>query len=57
MSVADAAALAAGDTMTVDAALVTLDFLLRHDGLPGDSTVPSVGAALRAAFGRLLVER
>jgi 8-oxo-dGTP pyrophosphatase MutT (NUDIX family) len=30
MAVADALALAAGDTMTVDAALVTLDFALRH---------------------------
>lgn len=32
--VAEAAALAAGDAMTVDAALVTLDFLLRHRLLP-----------------------
>lgn len=30
LPVADALALAAGDTMTVDAALVTLDFALRH---------------------------
>jgi 8-oxo-dGTP pyrophosphatase MutT (NUDIX family) len=30
MTVADAVALAAGRTMTVDAALVTLDFVLRH---------------------------
>ncbi len=32
--VQEAARLAAGDTMTVDAALVTLDFLLRHGLLP-----------------------
>ena len=34
LPVAEAAALAAGDAMTVDAALVTLDFLLRHRLLP-----------------------
>jgi 8-oxo-dGTP pyrophosphatase MutT (NUDIX family) len=32
----EAAALAAGDAMTVDAALVTIDFLLRHRALPAD---------------------
>ncbi|MFO1295905.1 MAG: NUDIX domain-containing protein [Rubrivivax sp.] len=37
MSVADAAALAAGDAMTVDAALVTLDFLLRHGCLDDET--------------------
>jgi 8-oxo-dGTP pyrophosphatase MutT (NUDIX family) len=36
LPVAEAAALAAGDTMTVDAALVTLDFLLRHRLLPAE---------------------
>lgn len=34
LPVADALALAAGDTMTVDAALATLDFALRHALLP-----------------------
>jgi len=34
LPLADALALAAGDRMTVDAALVTLDFALRHDLLP-----------------------
>jgi len=34
LPLADAAALAAGTAMTVDAALVTLDFLLRHRLLP-----------------------
>jgi 8-oxo-dGTP pyrophosphatase MutT (NUDIX family) len=34
LPVADALALAAGDTMTVDAALVTLDFALRHALIP-----------------------
>jgi len=34
LPVHEAAALAAGDAMTVDAALVTLDFLLRHRLLP-----------------------
>jgi 8-oxo-dGTP pyrophosphatase MutT (NUDIX family) len=36
LPVAEAAALAAGGTMTVDASLVTLDFLLRHRLLPDD---------------------
>jgi 8-oxo-dGTP pyrophosphatase MutT (NUDIX family) len=36
LPVAEAAALAAGDTMTVAAALVTLDFLLRHRLLPAE---------------------
>ncbi len=34
LPLADALALAAGDRMTVDAALVTLDFALRHALLP-----------------------
>lgn len=42
LPVADAIALAAGSTMTVDAALVTLDFALRHSLLPADQA-----AALR----------
>jgi 8-oxo-dGTP pyrophosphatase MutT (NUDIX family) len=46
LPVADALALAAGDTMTVDAALVTLDFGLRHGLL-----APPIGAA--ALFGGL----
>jgi 8-oxo-dGTP pyrophosphatase MutT (NUDIX family) len=37
LPVAQAAALAGGDTMTVDAALVTIDFLLRHQVLDDDS--------------------
>lgn len=37
LGLAEAAALAAGDTMTVDAALVTLDFLLRHRLLASDT--------------------
>jgi hypothetical protein len=41
LPLADALALAQGDTMTVDAALVTLDFADRHGLLP---------AALQAAF-------
>lgn len=36
LPVADALALAATDRMTVDAALVTLDFALRHDLLPAE---------------------
>ena len=36
LPVAEALALAASDRMTVDAALVTLDFALRHRLLPGD---------------------
>jgi 8-oxo-dGTP pyrophosphatase MutT (NUDIX family) len=37
LSVAEAVALAASDAMTVDAALVTLDFLLRHRLLPQEA--------------------
>lgn len=48
--VAEAAALAAGDAMTVDAALVTLDFLLRHRLLPADEQ-----AALSARMAALWV--
>jgi hypothetical protein len=40
--VAEALALAAGRAMTVDAALVTLDFALRH----GLMTAPPAAAAL-----------
>jgi len=43
LPVADALALAAGDTMTADAALVTLDFALRHGLL-----APAFEAALAA---------
>jgi 8-oxo-dGTP pyrophosphatase MutT (NUDIX family) len=50
LPLAEAAALAAGETMTVDAALVTLDFLLRHDGLGADEAAP-----LHAALARLRV--
>ncbi len=45
LPVADALALAAGETMTVDAALVTLDFGLRH-GLLGPAEAAQLGAAL-----------
>lgn len=47
LPVADALALAAGDTMTVDAALVTLDFGLRH-GLFAPAEAAQLGAALFA---------
>ncbi len=47
LPVADALALAAGDTMTVDAALVTLDFGLRH-GLFAPAEAAAIGAALFA---------
>ncbi len=47
LPVADALALAAGDTMTVDAALVTLDFGLRHGLLP-PAEAAELGAALFA---------
>lgn len=40
LPVADAAALAASGEMTVDAALVTLDFLLRHGCLPDAQAAP-----------------
>jgi 8-oxo-dGTP pyrophosphatase MutT (NUDIX family) len=40
LPVADALALAAGDTMTVDAALVTLDFALRHGLLDAADAAP-----------------
>ncbi|MFO1285727.1 MAG: DUF4743 domain-containing protein [Rubrivivax sp.] len=60
MSVADAAALAAGDTMTVDAALVTLDFLLRHgclddETLTGEAADATEAARLRALLAALIV--
>ena len=49
LPVADALALAAGPSMTVDAALVTLDFALRH-GLIADAAEPARRlAALRVA--------
>lgn len=47
----EAAALAAGGSMTVDAALVTLDFLLRHRGLRDEAEA----ARLRLALAPLLV--
>lgn len=47
LPVADALALAAGDTMTVDAALVTLDFGLRHGGF-APAEAAQLGAALFA---------
>lgn len=47
LAVADALALAAGDTMTVDAALVTLDFGLRH-GLFEPTEAAPLDAALFA---------
>lgn len=50
MPPADALALAAGDTMTVDASLVTLDFALRHRLLP-----PDAHAALERRAGPLWV--
>jgi 8-oxo-dGTP pyrophosphatase MutT (NUDIX family) len=50
LTVADAAALAAGDSMTVDASLVTLDFLLRHGLLEEPAA-----AALREALAPLLI--
>ncbi len=52
LPVDEALALAAGSAMTVDAALVTLDFALRHDLLPA-TEVPALAAALFAcAVGR-----
>lgn len=48
LPVADALALAAGPTMTVDAALVTLDFALRH-GLVDDAEAARGLQALRVA--------
>jgi 8-oxo-dGTP pyrophosphatase MutT (NUDIX family) len=52
LPVAEALELAAGPTMTVDAALVTLDFALRHALLAPDDP-----AALAAASAALWVER
>jgi 8-oxo-dGTP pyrophosphatase MutT (NUDIX family) len=46
MPLAEAAELARGDAMTVDAALVTIDFLSRH-GLLGDPAAEHALAALR----------
>jgi 8-oxo-dGTP pyrophosphatase MutT (NUDIX family) len=51
LTVDEAAALAASEAMTVDAALVTLDFLLRHDALHGDREA----APLRAALASILI--
>ena len=45
LDVEQAAELAAGDTMTVDAALVTLDFLLRHRLLAADAQARLEAAA------------
>lgn len=52
LSIADAAALAASDAMTVDAALVTLDFLLRHLCLPDDD---GEATRLHEALAQLLI--
>lgn len=49
LPVADAIALAGGSTMTVDAALVTVDFALRHSLLPADRAT-----VLRPMLQRLL---
>ncbi len=49
LPVAEALALAAGRTMTVDAALVTLDFALRHGLLPA-ATAALLSAALAPMF-------
>jgi hypothetical protein len=63
MPVADAAALAArpmaaaGDTMTVDAALVTLDFLVRHALLTPAADDADPGPDLHAALDALRVVR
>jgi 8-oxo-dGTP pyrophosphatase MutT (NUDIX family) len=51
LPVAEALAIAASDAMTVDAALVTLDFALRHRLLPAPAH-----AGLRAALEPLLVD-
>jgi hypothetical protein len=49
LPVAEAAAIAAGETMTVDAALVTLDFLLRQRCLPqGEGEATQMGEAMAA---------
>ena len=45
MPVAEAIALAAAGEMTVDAALVTLDFALRHRLLPAGPSTPAGLAA------------
>jgi 8-oxo-dGTP pyrophosphatase MutT (NUDIX family) len=47
LPLADALKLASGPAMTVDAALVTIDFLHRHGGLAGNDT-GDVGDALKA---------
>jgi 8-oxo-dGTP pyrophosphatase MutT (NUDIX family) len=52
LPVAEAVALACGDTMTVDASLATLDFVLRHRLLP-----PPALAALETAAAALWVAR
>ena len=46
LPVAEAARLAAAGEMTVDAALVTLDFLLRHGLLASDPEGPALAAAM-----------
>jgi 8-oxo-dGTP pyrophosphatase MutT (NUDIX family) len=51
LPVADALALAAGGTMTVDAALVTLDFASRH-GLVADAALAAALDALAPPFAR-----
>lgn len=44
LPLAEAATLASGDTMTVDAALVTVDFLVRHGWLDDPATVRALTA-------------
>jgi 8-oxo-dGTP pyrophosphatase MutT (NUDIX family) len=48
LPVQEAIALAAGDSMTVDASLVTLDFALRHSLLPADKHESLAGRLPRA---------
>jgi hypothetical protein len=51
LAVEEALAQAAGDAMTVDAALVTLDFALRHRLLP-DSSHEALAARLAPLLAR-----
>lgn len=51
LPIADALALAAGEAMTVDAALVTLDFVLRHGLLPAAET-QALAQAMAPLFSR-----
>jgi len=54
LALAEAASLAAGESMTVDAALVTLDFLVRHACMPAGETA---ARGLEAALAALRVAR